>query len=119
MSVVLFRSTMLRAMAGRSVGTFAAANAQRQASSWIRHGMLPKTHIFTAPATPLTDNQPSKISLRTASSFVPVDIPDYDYYGHLMTDHLEYVDDVLETTLMLEEIVQDMDQIRAQKKHVV
>lgn len=37
----------------------------------------------------------------------------------LMTDHLEYVDDVLETTLMLEEIVQDMDQIRAQKKHVV
>jgi hypothetical protein len=120
MSVVLFRSAMIRAMASRSVSTFAAASARQQASSWMRHHMLPQRRILAATTSTMIDARPSRLYLRSASSFVTTEIPEYDYYdGHLMTDHLEYVDDVLETTLKLEEIVQGMDQICAQKKHVV
>jgi hypothetical protein len=64
---------------------------------------------------------PTMTSLRCQSSIPPnVDVPEEDYYnGHLLTDHLEYLDDVLEKTIHLEEAMADLQDIRQRKKQAV
>jgi hypothetical protein len=52
-----------------------------------------------------------------SSSPYNVDIPEEDYYnGHLLTDHLEYLDDVLEKTIHFEEFMVDLQDIWHRKK---
>jgi hypothetical protein len=64
---------------------------------------------------------PTMASLRYQSSTSNnVDIPEEDYYnGHLLTDHLEYLDDVLEKTIHLEEAMANLQDIRLRKKQAV
>jgi hypothetical protein len=45
-------------------------------------------------------------------------VPDEDYYdGHLMTDHLEYLDDMLDNALKMETSMEDLKGTYAKKRH--
>lgn len=79
-----------------------AAKALFGASSWT--------------ATGEEDEQPTARRTFT-NAHVNAGIPEADYYkGHLMTDHLEYLDDVLEKTLKLEGSIQDLHETHEKKK---
>ena len=68
-------------------------------------------------ATGEDDEQPARH--KATNAHVDAKIPEADYYkGHLMTDHLEYLDDVLEKTLKLEGSIQDLHETH-EKKQVI
>jgi hypothetical protein len=55
---------------------------------------------------------------RTTQRFLtPEKVPEEDYYdGHLLTDHLEYLDDMLDKTLKIETSMEELKQTYAQKR---
>lgn len=56
-------------------------------------------------------------SSQPRSKQVDTKIPEADYYhGHLMTDHLEYLDDVLDKSIQLQSELCDLEQIYAKKQ---
>lgn len=45
-------------------------------------------------------------------------VPPEDYYnGHLMADHLEYLDDMLDKTIKIENVMEDLKETYRKKKH--
>jgi hypothetical protein len=55
---------------------------------------------------------------RTTQRFLSTEkVPEEDYYdGHLLTDHLEYLDDMLDKTLKIETFMEELKQTYAQKR---
>jgi hypothetical protein len=55
---------------------------------------------------------------RTTQRFLtPEKVPEEDYYdGHLLTEHLEYLDDMLDKTLKIETSMEELKQTYAQKR---
>lgn len=52
--------------------------------------------------------------------FITEKVPQEDYYdGHLLVDHLEYLDDMLEKTLDIENSMNDLKNTNAQKRQVL
>lgn len=98
------RRTLLLRSTSATASRVAAADARAffGASTWTAAG---------------EDEQPALRKFKSAH--VDADIPDADYYkGHLMADHLEYLDDVLEKTVELEESMQDLHDTHEKKKAV-
>ena len=80
------------------VGTFASASA------WARH----ETNVSTPAA-----KQPFR------PSHVDAKVPDSDYYkGHLVADHLEYLDDVMEKSIQLESELGDLQKIYEKNQEI-
>jgi hypothetical protein len=92
---VLFRSLPASRMVARAYGTSAARAFGIPA--WANHENSQPSHKFT-------------------TAHVDAKVPDSDYYkGHLMADHLEYLDDVLEKTVQLEESMQELHETHKKK----
>lgn len=91
--VVLLRSPAASRTAVRAIG----ATTARGHGASVNHYNGEPPHKFT-------------------SAHVDAEIPATDYYkGHLMADHLEYLDDVLEKAVKLEEAMQELQETHQKK----
>ena len=60
------------------------------------------------------------IGFRTRRGMATEPVPEEDYYdGHLMADHLEYIDDMIEKTVQIESFMTELKDTYAQKRKAV
>ena len=85
--------------------------------------MLRPAVVRTFSATAWAHHEPDEPRSGTKKSFRPAHVdakvPDSDYYeGHLVADHLEYLDDVMEKSIQLESELGDLQKIYDKKQEL-
>jgi hypothetical protein len=85
-------------------------------SNSLFRSFLPLSTKLTFSTTSETATNDHKMSDSNSRSIVP---PEDYYEGHLMTDHLEYLDDILEKTVRIENSLDELLVAYAKKKELL